>query len=722
MKKLTKILLGLLVAATLLPLAASAAPYTTYTYTSDGTILSSPDAYVPDRVVDVDYMGIEDYVGSHRNITFDIEADYDFRDVFVGPDHKVYVVDGNHGALLILDRYYRVEKILNKFVNEYGVPDTFSGPTGVFVNDERIYVCDTDNNRIVMFDTDANYIKIIEKPQSTIFEEGSIYKPVAVAVDDFGRLFVISSTTYQGVIVMDENSVFSGFIGAQKDTVNLWQAIMRRFQTEEQREQSAERTSKELNNIAIDKDGFLYVTTSSIDPGMQQSSITSKSKESDYAPVKKLNSSGEDIMKRNGYYPPSGEVSVATSTTAEIKGASVIVDAAVGPEGTWSIIDQKRSKVFTYDDNGNLLFAFGDLGDQVGNVAKATGIVYQDSKILLLDKQNDSFVVYRRTEYGDLLLNALKNDNDRKYNEAINDWTEILKRNNNYELAYVQIGKALYRDGKYEESMEYFESIKETENWSLSFAEIRKDWANKYFWIIPIIIVAVFILVVKFFAYARKVNARAALKVGRKSLREELIYAFHVIFHPFDGFWDLKHERRGSVRSATIILLITVLAFFYRSVGYGYVAAPKDADALSILGTVAAVIMPLALFAIANWCFTTLFEGEGSLKDIYVACCYSLTPLPVFIILETILSNFIVSTETGIVQLLYTVAMLWMGLLLFFGMMITHDYTIFKNIITIIATIIGMMFLMFVGLLFVALIGRMWSFIRNIVVELAFRS
>ncbi|MBR3639987.1 MAG: hypothetical protein IKN50_05220, partial [Clostridia bacterium] len=204
MKKFIKILLGLLVAATLLPLAASAAPYTTYTYTSDGTILTSPDAYVPDRVVDVGYMGIEDYVKAHRNVAFDVEADYDFRDVFVGPDHKVYVVDGNHGALLILDRYYRIEKILNKFVNEYGVPDTFSGPSGVFVNDEHIYVCDTDNNRIVMFDTDAHYIKIIEKPQSTIFEEGSIYKPIAVAVDDFGRLFVISSTTYQGVIVMDE--------------------------------------------------------------------------------------------------------------------------------------------------------------------------------------------------------------------------------------------------------------------------------------------------------------------------------------------------------------------------------------------------------------------------------------------------------------------------------------------------------------------------------------
>ena len=712
MKIIVRILLGLIIAATLLPLAAGAAPYTTYTYTYDGaaaSILTSPDAYVPDKVITPDFIGLEE--------PFD-----DPRDIFVGPDEKVYLVDAANARVIVMDRYYKLDFIINTFVNEYGVPDTFSGPSGVFVNDEHIYVCDTDNSRIVMFDTEGNYIKIIDKPQSTIFEEGSIYKPIAVAVDDFGRLFVISKTTYEGVIVMDEDSVFSGFIGAQKDKVNLWQAFMRQFQTEEQRAQSALVTSKELNNIEIDKDGFLYVTTSSIDPAMQQSAIKPGSTENDYAPVKKLNSSGEDVMRRNGIYPPSGEVTVAVESTAEIKGASVIVDAAVGPEGTWSIIDQKRSKVFTYDENGNLLFAFGDLGDQIGNIAQVCGITYQGSKIILLDNQNDNFVVYRRTEYGDLLLNALKNDNDRKYNEAINDWTEILKRNNNYEVAYVQIGKALYRDGKYEESMKYYESIKETANWSKSFAEIRKEWANSYFWIIPIIIVAAFVLLVKFFAYARKVNARAALKIGRKSLREELIYAFHVIFHPFDGFWDLKHERRGSVKSATVILLITVLAFFYQSVGTGYSTKPSDASTLSVLGTVAAVIMPLGLFAVANWCFTTLFEGEGSLKDIYIASCYSLTPLPVFIILGTVLSNFIVSTEGGIVNLLYTVALAWMGLLLFFGMMITHDYSIFKNILTTIATIIGMIFLMFVGLLFVTLMTQIWNFISNIATELAFRT
>ncbi len=722
-KKITTILLLVLVLLTVLPVVTAAAPYSTYTYTQDGTILLSPDAYVPDVLVDVNYMELKAYLGEHSDIanTFDFEGDYDVRDIFVGPDQKVYIVDGDHGAVLVLDRYYKVERVLNSFINEYGVPDTFSGPSGVFVNDEKIYVCDTGNNRIVMFDKDCNYLKIINKPEDGVFEEGTIYKPIACAVDEFGRLFVISSTTYEGVIVINEDSEFYGFIGAQKDTVSVFQAFLRSFQTEEQRAQTALITSKELNNITIDKDGFVYVTTSSIDEGMQQSQIEAKSKDSAYAPVKKLNSSGVDVMRRNGVYPPSGEVKVATNSQAEIQGASTIVDVAVGPEGTWSIIDQKRSKVFTYDENGNLLFAFGDKGDQVGNIAMLNGIAYQGDKMLLLDKQNDCFVVYRRTEYGDLLMQALANDNNRQYDRAIDDWTEILKRNNNYEVAYVQIGKALYRDAKYEESINYFKSIKETDNYSLSYKEIRKNWASKYFWILPIVIVAAAVGIFKFFAYARKVNKRASLKIGRRSLKEELLYAFHVIFHPFDGFWDLKHEKRGSVKSATIILMITVLAFFYRSIGSGYIINQSNTKAQNVVGTILAVILPLALWAIANWCLTTLFDGEGSMKDIYIACCYALTPLPMFMIPLTIFSNFILKDEAGIINIISTIAFIWLGLLVFFGMMVTHDYSPFKSILTSLGTIVGMMFLMFLGLLFTTLMSQIIKFVTNIATEIGFR-
>lgn len=42
------------------------------------------------------------------------------------------------------------------------------------------------------------------------------------------------------------------------------------------------------------------------------------------------------------------------------------------------------------------------------------------------------------------------------------------------------------------------------------------------------------------------------------------------------------------------------------------------------------VALPVALWVLANWCLTTLFDGEGTLKDVYIATCYALTPLPLF--------------------------------------------------------------------------------------------
>lgn len=709
MKKIFKnILLSVLAAVTILPSAiAASTPYATYTYSSDGDVLVSPAAYVPDQVITSSSMGLE--------VAFD-----DPRDLFIGPDEKLYLVDAANNRIIVCDRYYNFLFEIKEFTNEHGVPDSFNNPSGVFVNEENIYVCDTDNNRIIKFDTEGNYEKIIKKPESNLFEEGSIYKPVACAVDQYGRLFVVSSTTYQGIIVINDDADFYGFIGAQKVAISALEIIWRKIQTDEQRSQSEQYVSTEFNNITIDENNFIYVTTSSIDEAKQQSAIRGKDKSSDYAPVKKLNASGADVMKRNGFYPPSGEIGFSTLSTDTIVGASKVIDCAVGPEGTWSIIDEKRSKVFTYDDNGNLLFIFGDIGIQTGNIGSVEAIAYQGSKILLLDKTNDNIVVYRRTEYGDLLLQAIQHDNERKYDMTIDDWTEVLKRNNNFDAAYIQIGKALYRQGKYEEAMEYYKSAYETENYSDAWKEIRKEWATKYFWTIPVVLVAAFLLLGKFFGYASKVNTRAALKVGRKSLKEELLYAFHVIFHPFDGFWDLKHEKRGSMRSASVILIVTILVYFYNSIGKGYIFNPYTSYS-DIFGAVTAVLAPLLLWVVANWCLTTLFEGEGSMSDIFIASCYCLTPLILLIFPSTLLSHVLAANESGILTLMGSFAYLWLGILLVLGMMVTHDYSVGKNLLTCLATIAGMAFIMFIGILFTSLMAKIVMFITQIVEEIAFR-
>jgi len=708
MKNIVRIVALVFAAIMLFAVPVSAAkPYQTYTYSIDGFPLNSPDAYTPIMTVDSKYMGLS-------------KAFDDPRDLFVDKDMNVYLVDAKNNMVHVLDRYYKLKFSIGsaKFINDQGVYDELTNPSGVFVTDDTIYVCDTDANRIVTFDLKGNFQKIIPQPESELFTEGSVYKPVACAVDQYGRLYVVSSTTYQGIIVMTDEGEFTGFIGAQKVFANALDIIWRRFQTKEQRELTAAYVPTEFNNITINDEGFIYVTTSSIDANKQQSAI--KNKKGEYAPVKMLNASGAEIMRRNGFFGPGGEVQVTNSSTAEITGASKIIDVAIGPEKTWSIIDEKRQKIFTYDYDGNLLFAFGDKGQQLGNLSSIEAVVYQGDVMLVLDKTADNFTVFKRTEYGDTIIRALEHQNNRQYDLAIDDWTEILKRNSNFDTAYIGIGQSLHRSADYAEALDYFKSAYDTANYSNAYKELRKEWITKYILLIPVVIVVLIVAIVLFFKYAGKVNLRAATKGGKRTFKEELLFGFHLMFHPFDGFWDLKHEKRGSLRAAIVYLVIVIATFFYQAIGVGYVMNPRGAYT-TIFSQAISVLVPLFLWVVANWCLTTLFEGEGSFKDIFIATCYSLIPLPLLIIPTTIASNFIVSSEMTMLNLLVSLAFIWTGMLIFFGMMVTHDYSLSKNMVISLCTIVGMVVIMFVGILFSTLLGKIVSFVSNIILEINYR-
>ncbi len=710
MKKLTKIfVIALCIFCFAAPSVMAIVPYSTYTYDIDGNMAHSPHAYVPDRVVDSNDLNL-------------MTALNDPNDIFVDGHMNVYIADTKNNRVIVTDPNFKVLFSVGQFINDQGVIDSLDTPSGVFANEIELYVADTNNNRIVVFGrNDGEFRRIILEPESDVFPEGHIYKPVAVAVDRAGRIYVVSSTTHYGVISMNADGGFLGFLGAQKTSPSAFDIFWRAFQTKEQRRQSVKYVPTEYNNLTIDSIGFIYVTTSSIDPEKQQAAMDAKDKTEDYAPVKKLNPMGDDVLNRNGFYPPSGEVNVATGIDNEIEitGASSIIDVALGPNNMWSIVDSKRQKIFTYDEAGNLLFVFGDSGSQIGNTQEITSFTYQGTNMLLLDKNSDSIVIMKRTEYGDNIAAALQNQIDRKYDEAVNFWYELKQRNANFDMSYIGIGDSLHRSGNYEEAMEQYRFAYDVEKYSESFKNIRKQWIEKYIILIPIVIIVVCFVWSKFMKYAKKVNLEGQKMKEKRSFKETFLYVFHIIFHPFDGFWDMKHEKRGSISGAMAVVALTVIAVIYNSVGKAYIFN-ENVDTnfiMEILG----VILPYLLWCISNWCLTTLFEGEGSLKDIFMATGYALLPIPLTMIPATIMSNFLLLGEAAVMSLITSIGFIWAIFLIFFGTMVIHDYNLGKNIVTTLGTIVGMALIMFIGVLFSGLVTKIVSFVYNIYIELSYR-
>ena len=725
MKKTTLVIAIVLTLITLLAIPANAFnSYQTYTYSINGDPLYSPDAYIPVATYNSSYMGLETDFSSPN-------------DMVVDEDMNVYIADMSANTVVVLDRYYKHKFTISTFTNSIGAPDKLSSPRGVFVTANkyngagelveggRIYVCDTENYRLVVFDREGNFLYVLDAPESQLIEDDDIYRPVAVAVDKYNRIYVVSDTTTDGIIVLTEDGEFTGFIGAQKVSISLWDIIWRRFQTDEQKKLNKSFVSTPFNNITVSDRDFIYATVNITDTAKVESAIRSKSKSGDSSPIKMLNAAGNEIMRRNGFYPPLGEISYISATTDNnyaYLGVSTISDVALGESGTWSITDTKRSKVFTYDFEGNLLFAFGDMGNQqLGNIGYVQAIAYQGDKLLVLDSATrKSINVYERTEYGEILYRAVSDQINRKYTNSIENWTEILMRNSNFDAAYVGIGQALYRESRYEDAIEYYQAAYDTQNYSSAFVEVRKNAVEKYFAYIPIVIIALCVGVVLLVKKISKINIRVATSGEKITFGKELLYGFHLITHPFDGFWDLKHEKRGSVRAALVFILVAVATFYYQAIGQGYLFNPRGSYA-TIFTTLISVVVPVLLFITANWCLTTLFEGEGSFKDIFVAVSYSLVPVPLFIIPSTILSNMVAANETSFVTLLASLAFVWAGFLIFFGTMVTHDYSMGKNVITIIGTIVGMVFIMFVALLFTTLLGKIVGFVSSIITEISHR-
>ena len=204
-------------------------------------------------------------------------------------------------------------------------------------------------------------------------------------------------------------------------------------------------------------------------------------------------------------------------------------------------------------------------------------------------------------------------------------------------------------------------------------------------------------------------------------LRGELKYALHVIVRPLDGFWDLKHEKRGSFKAAMIILAAALITFVMVQRYTGFLFNEVNLLQVNMFREVTTFLTVFLLFVVSNWCLTTLMEGKGTIKDIAIATAYALTPFILINIPMVFVSNVLTLNESGFYNMFIAIGYIWTGGLIIFGTMITHEYTLSRTFLTLLMVILGMMIMIFLGLLFFSVIQRMVALVYVLYKEITFR-
>jgi len=133
------------------------------------------------------------------------------------------------------------------------------------------------------------------------------------------------------------------------------------------------------------------------------------------------------------------------------------------------------------------------------------------------------------------------------------------------------------------------------------------------------------------------------------------------------------------------------------------------------------LLLPFLILCLANWSFTTLFDGKGRFSDIYVAMCYALVPYVIIQLPLVFVSHVIATDEGAFYTLLMSVSVVWSVALVFVGLMQVHDYTPGKTFIFLIATVLGAAIIIFLILVFFSLLGDLVAFFVSFYRECAVR-
>ena len=149
---------------------------------------------------------------------------------------------------------------------------------------------------------------------------------------------------------------------------------------------------------------------------------------------------------------------------------------------------------------------------------------------------------------------------------------------------------------------------------------------------------------------------KAEMSAGRSAwwarYKSSLRYALYVITHPFDGFWDLTHEHRGTLAAANTFLILFLITRVLKLLCTSFQFINAPIQHINVFEEMGSLLLPFLILCLANWAMTTLFDGKGRFIDIYIGMCYALVPYVLIQLPMILVSNMLTFEEGSIYSVL----------------------------------------------------------------------
>ena len=614
---------------------------------------------------------------------------------------ELYVLNAKSGVITVLNADLDYQRSIYFTRDEEAL--SVAGASGMFLEETdsglQILLADTENHRVLRADSQGKVLQIYQKPVEELFPQEAEFRPTKVLTGNDGTLYVICQGIYKGAVTFSREGAFLGFYGSNDMDItaemlleHFWKSLM----NQEQLGRIQQAVSIEFTNFASDSRGFIYTCTRVTDNSTGE--------------IKRLNAKGINQLPVENY----GDLEDTWYQNEHQDTA--FADIVSINDHVVAALDTYRGRVFLYSNDGTLLLIFGGSGQFAGTFRTPSALECIGGNIYVLDPYKDSITRFVPTAYGQALMTASSLYQEGRYTESLELWQQVIRQNGNFETAYIGIGKALMGQEDYAGAMTYFRKGQDRASYSQAYKEYRKT--SVQFLVAPVLIGIVAVLVV-YGLYAhylrgpkREKDLARATVAGRCG---------HTLLHPTEGFFALlKAPRRGvSLLCGILIACLFGVAILDRQ-ATAFIFNTNKLEELDIRLVFMATVVVFFTFVLSNRLVCTLFNGNGTVREIICVSAVSLIPAMAAVILKTVVSHFLLLEDGGVLTALLVLGIVWSAALLLSGMQLIHEYEMRQAVLSVVFTVVGMLLIAFIALLVYGLYNQIGAFFATVIDEISY--
>ena len=673
--------------------------------TASGKVVSVPsrEMYSATRVVTADSLGLKNSMTGLSDLCCDKAG-------------NVYLLSSDSSTVIVLKKDYSFKRLL-ELVDDEDERVYFEGAQGIYVDDDnKLYICDTSNSRILISNTKGKILDVMETPESSLIPEDFYYQPCKIVKNSRGYTYILSLGCYYGALSYSPEGEFLGFYGSNTvkssalDTLSyLWDRLT---QTDAKKSMTVKKLPYSFVDLCLDSKGYMITCTGTVED-----------KSNGTGQIRKLSPGGDDILYKTDFEGSSVAASSYNFVEEKVlKRFGVnkpqnVVSVDVDSDGFIYALDSMRGLIYIYDDECNMMCGFGGGADymkKLGVFDSARSIKLNGTDVLVIDDDNFALTVFERTDYGKLLARAQSLYLKGEYGSAKPLWEEVLALNANSQLAYRGLAMATVNEKDYDSALKYAKAGLDYSVYDTAWKVVRDKYiADNFIWIFGLVVLIIGGLV----ALSLAIKKKGIVLIKNKKVKLALTSSVH----PFNSFDEVKSKSMGSVTVALVIMFIYYIAKVLEASASGFLFTRSDPTTYNTIYTLLGTVGLVLLWSVCNWLVASLFSGNGRFKDVLIATCYSLIPITVYTFIRVILSQVLSLSGLSIMDGLYTVVLLFTFFILSIAIMTAHEYDFFKFLSTSIVTVFLMILVVFVIFLVGILLGQVGDFFVSLLQEIFYR-